>query len=140
MNTPAEVTLEISPRARVDVVDVRPRVASVHGDILKHFPRALYCSFHTTAGYLDQRLAKRLNRTRDGVAPYLSFFRALFPERGGYRHDDLHLREDLSEAQRRVEPRNADSHLAFISAGLRSCVAYRQQNGEPVYFLSLIHI
>ena len=137
MNTPAEVTLEISPRARVDVVDVRPGVASVHGDILKHFPRALYCSFHTTAGYLDQSLAKRLNRKRDGVAPYLSFFRALFPERGGYRHDDLHLREDLSEAQRRVEPRNADSHLAFISAGLRSCVAYRQQNGEPVYFIDL---
>jgi len=118
MPSPAEVTLEISPRSRVDVVDVRERAADTHGDLVERFPRALYCSYHTTAGYLDQSLAMRLNRTRDGVAPYLSFFRAVFPEGGGYRHDELHLREELSEAQRRVEPRNADSHLAFISAGL----------------------
>ncbi|HCH37488.1 MAG TPA: hypothetical protein DEU67_05645, partial [Acidobacteria bacterium] len=116
MSAPAQVTLAVSPRTRIDVVDVRARAASAHGDLLEHFPRALYYSFHTTAGYLDQGLAKRLNRKRDGVAPYLSFFQALFPEGGGYQHDELHLREELSEAQRRVEPRNADSHLAFISA------------------------
>ena len=137
MSAPAQVTLAVSPRTRIDVVDVRARAASAHGDLLEHFPRALYYSFHTTAGYLDQGLAKRLNRKRDGVAPYLSFFQALFPEGGGYQHDELHLREELSEAQRRVEPRNADSHLAFISAGLRSCVSYRRRRGEPVYFIDL---
>ena len=137
MSAPAQVTLAVSPRTRIDVVDVRARAASVHGDLLEHFPRALYYSFHTTAGYLDQGLAMRLNRKRNGVAPYLSFFQALFPEGGGYQHDKLHLREELSEAQRRVEPRNADSHLAFITAGLRSCVTYRRRRGEPVYFIDL---
>ena len=137
MHAPAEVTLEICPRARLDVVDVRQRAAVTHGNVLEHFPRALYCSFHTTAGYLDQSLAARLNKRRDGVAPYLNFFQAVFPEGGGYRHDEMHLREELSEAQRRVEPRNADSHLAFISAGLRSCVTYRRRSGEPVYFIDL---
>ena len=132
-----EVTLAISPRARVDLVDVRTRVAARHGDVLERFPRALYCSFHTTAGYLDQSLACRLNRKRDGVAPYLSFFRAVFPQGAGYQHDELHLREELSDEQRRVEPCNADSHLAFISAGLRSCVTYRRRTGEPVYFIDL---
>jgi len=135
--TPVEVALEISPRARVDLVDVRSRVAEEHGAKLDAFPRALYCSFHTTAGYLEQSLATRLNRTRNGLSPYLSFFRNVFPEGAGYKHDEMHLREELSEAQRQVEPSNADSHLAFISAGLRSCVTYRPRANEPVYFIDL---
>ena len=89
---PIEVTLEINPRARVDLVDVRQRVSESHGDLLDSFPQALYASFHTTAGYLDQSLASRLNKQRDGLAPYLSFFRNVFPEGAGYKHDELHLR------------------------------------------------
>ncbi len=134
---PVEVALSISPRARVDLVDVRHRVADAHGDVLEQFPKALYASFHTTAGYLDQSLARRLNHQRDGLAPYLSFFRNVFPEGAGYKHDELHLREELTEAQRRIEPPNADSHLAFISAGLRSCVTYRERGRQPVYFIDL---
>ncbi len=134
---PVEVALSISPRARVDLVDVRQRVSDAHGSVLDQFPKALYSSFHTTAGYLDQSLARRLNRQRDGLAPYLTFFRNVFPEGAGYKHDELHLREELTEAQRRIEPPNADSHLAFISAGLRSCVSYRDRGGQPVYFIDL---
>jgi thiamine phosphate synthase YjbQ (UPF0047 family) len=134
---PLEITLEISPRARLDLVDVDKQIADTHGDVLGGFPRALYCSYHTTAGYLDQGIAGRLNRKEDGVAPYLSFFKKIFPEGAGYQHDELHLREELTEEQRRVEPCNADSHLAFISAGLRSCVTYRRRKGEPVYFIDL---
>ncbi|HWW85312.1 MAG TPA: hypothetical protein VNZ26_17000, partial [Vicinamibacterales bacterium] len=55
------VTLEIRPRARFDVVDVRRRVFEMHGGMLEEFPQVLYCSFHTTAGYLDQRTVRRLN-------------------------------------------------------------------------------
>ena len=135
--SPVEVALDISPRARVDLVDVRQRVSEIHGDVLEAFPQALYCSFHTTAGYLDQSLATRLNKKRNGLAHYLSFFRNVFPEGAGYKHDEMHLREELSDAQRQVEPCNADSHLAFISAGLRSCVTYRPRPGEPVYFIDL---
>ena len=134
---PLEVAIEISPRARVDLVDVRHRISETHGNRLEAFPQALYASFHTTAGYLEQSLATRLTKTRNGLAPYLTFFRNVFPEGAGYKHDELHLREELSEAQRRVEPCNADSHLAFISAGLRSCVTYRGRAGEPVYFIDL---
>ena len=133
----AEITLEIRPRARFDVVDVRRRVLETHGRTLEAFPQALYCSFHTTAGYLDQRTVWRLKMRRNGVTPYLREFQALFPEGAGYRHDELHLRRELSEEQRRVEPRNGDSHLAFISAGLRTCVTYRHRRGESVYFIDL---
>ena len=134
---PVEVALTVRPRARIDMLDVRRRVSETHGDALEPFPLALYSSYHTTAGYLDQSLATRLNRKLGGLGSYLSFFRRVFPEGAGYKHDQLDLREELSEAERRTEPLNADSHLAFISAGLRSCVTYRGRNGEPVYFIDL---
>jgi len=131
------LSLEIRPRARFDLVDVRRRVLEMHGRMLEEFPQVLYCSFHTTAGYLDQRTVWRLNARSNGVTPYLRAFQTVFPEGAGYRHDELHLRNELSDEQRRVEPRNGDSHLAFISAGLRSCVTYRHQPGESVYFIDL---
>ena len=105
--------------------------------MLEAFPHVLYCSFHTTAGYLDQRTVWRLNMRRNGVTPYLRSFQTVFPRDAGYRHDELHLRRELSDEQRRVEPRNGDSHLAFISAGLRTCVTYRHHPGESVYFIDL---
>ena len=136
-SAPVEVALTIRPRARIDLLDVRRRVSDAHGDVLEPFPLALYSSYHTTAGSLDQSLATRLNRKRDGLGSYLSFFRKMFPEGAGYKHDRLDLREELSEAQRETEPPNADSHLAFISAGLRNCVTYRGGTGDPVYLIDL---
>jgi thiamine phosphate synthase YjbQ (UPF0047 family) len=130
-----EIRLEMQPRARFDVVDVRQRVREKCGPMLERFPWVLYCSYHTTAGYLDQGLASRLNARRAGVTPYLRAFQTVFPEGAGYQHDELNLREELSEEQRRTEPRNGDSHLAFIGAGLRSCVAYHKRPKEPVYFI-----
>jgi thiamine phosphate synthase YjbQ (UPF0047 family) len=130
-----EIKLEMQPRARFDVVDVRERVREKCGPMLERFPWVLYCSYHTTAGYLDQGLASRLNARRAGVTPYLRAFQTVFPEGAGYQHDELNLREELSEEQRRTEPRNGDSHLAFIGAGLRSCVAYHKRPNEPVYFI-----
>jgi thiamine phosphate synthase YjbQ (UPF0047 family) len=64
-------------------------------------------------------------------------YQRLFPPDAGYSHDELHLRHELSEAQRRVEPRNADAHLAFIGSGLRNCVTYEHRQGEPVFFTDL---
>jgi hypothetical protein len=130
-----EITLEMEPRARFEVVDVRRRVFEMCGPMFERCPWVLYCSYHTTAGYLDQGLASRLNARRSGVKPYLRAFQTVFPEGAGYQHDELHLREELSEEQRQTEPRNGDSHLAFIGAGLRSCVAYRDRPNEPVYFI-----
>ena len=67
---PAEVTLEVSPRSRFDVIDVNERITEQHGDLLREYPRALYFSYHTTAGYLEQSMASRLNRSRAGVEPF----------------------------------------------------------------------
>ena len=90
---PAEFTVELQPRARFDAIDVRGRITADHGDVLAEFPRAYYCSLHTTAGYLEQALATRLRRrTEDGVDAYMDAFRAVFPEDAGYQHDNLELR------------------------------------------------
>jgi thiamine phosphate synthase YjbQ (UPF0047 family) len=137
-NRPVEVSLEVNPATRLDVIDVGQAVKQEHGDALQPFPRALYCSFHTTAGYLDQGLATRLQQEGEpGVEPFVRVFQTIFPEGAGYEHDKLELRSELSEEQKRNEPQNADSHLAFIGAGLRNCVTYVNRPNEPVYFVDL---
>ena len=113
--SPSEFALELTPRARVDVFDVRAEVSSRYGDALSPYPRALCCSFHTTAGYLDRGVAARLNQGPDGVMPYIDVFRTMFPEGAGYEHDKIERRTELSPAQRPQEPLNADSHLAFMA-------------------------
>ena len=72
-----------------------------------------------------------------GVEPFVKVFQTIFPEGAGYEHDKLHLRTELSDEQRRSEPQNADSHLAFIGAGLRNCVTYVNRPNEPVYLVDL---
>jgi len=135
--SPVEVTLELTPRARFDIIDVRERLRAAHGDLLDVYPNHLYHSFHTTAGYLEQSLAARLRREKATVAPYVEVFRTMFPEGAGYEHDQLDRREDLTHAERAVEPRNADSHLAFMAAGLSTCVSYVNRPKEPVCFVDL---
>jgi len=135
--SPVEFSLELTPRARVDVFDVRDEVVSRYGDALDVYPRALCCSFHTTAGYLDQAVATRLNQRAEGVMPYIDVFRTMFPEGAGYAHDNMDRRTELSEAQRPVEPLNADSHLAVMAGALRTCVSYQNRPGEPMSFIDL---
>ena len=135
--SPREFTLELSPRARVDVIDVRRVMTARHGDVLDAYPRALCCSFHTTAGYLDQGVASRLVQSRAGVMPYIELFRTMFPEGAGYEHDKLDRRTELTEAQKPTEPMNADSHLAIMAGALRSCVTYQNRPNVPVCFIDL---
>jgi thiamine phosphate synthase YjbQ (UPF0047 family) len=135
--TPVEVTLELTPKTRFDIIDVRERLRTTHGDLLDVYPNHLYHSFHTTAGYLEQSLAARLTRDKATVAPYVEVFRTMFPEGAGYEHDQLDRRQDLTSAERAVEPKNADSHLAFMAAGLSTCVSYVNRPQEPVCFVDL---
>lgn len=135
--SPREVTLEVNPRARVDVIDVRARAAEVHGAALEDYSRCLYVSAHTTAGYLPQPLAARLTARGDGLTSYLELFKAMFPEGAGYAHDKLEQRHELAPEQRATEPHNADSHLAFIAGGLQSCVIYNTSRPGPVFFVDL---
>lgn len=134
---PLEVALEITPRARLDFVDVRARASETFDNALNDYLRCLYYSPHTTAGYLPQSLASRLSAKSHGIGRYLDLFKTVFPEGAGYKHDQLDLRDELPPEQKAIEPTNADSHLAFIAGGLHTCVSYRNHRPGPVYFIDL---
>src|SRR5215203_792529 len=131
---PLDITLEIAPKSRFDVVDLRSEFAAEH-ETLAPYRNCLYWSFHTTAGFLDRSLAVRLKEQH--IPTYVDAVRTFFPEGAGYEHDRLERRGDLDSTQRAVEPRNADSHLAFIAGGLRTCVTHPNRPNEPVYFVDL---
>jgi thiamine phosphate synthase YjbQ (UPF0047 family) len=131
---PLDLTLELVPRARFDVVELRSHFADEHR-AFSAYPHCLYWSSHTTAGFLDRSLTARLRA--DEVGNYVEAFRRLFPEGAGYQHDRLEDRNDLNPAQRAVEPRNADSHLAFMASGLRACVTHPNRASESVFFVDL---
>jgi hypothetical protein len=133
---PAEFSIELVPRTRVDVIDVRQRVQDRFGGALNEYQRALCCSFHTTAGFLDQSLASRLSQAQ-GVMPYLELFKTMFPEGAGYEHDKLERRTELTEAQKPEEPQNADSHLAVMAGAIRTCVSYANKPDAPICFVDL---
>ena len=132
---PLELTLELAPRARFDVVELRSRLPIEYHDALEPYPYCLYWSLHTTAGFLDRSLIARLGPER--VPTYVDALRQIFPENAGYQHDRLERRVDLDAAQRAVEPRNGDSHLLFIAGGLRPCVTHPNRSGETVCFVDL---
>ncbi len=132
---PLDLTVPLSARARFDVVELKSRLSREQREALASYPRCLYWSAHTTAGFLDRRLTARLGPGR--VPTYVEALRRLFPEGAGYAHDWLECRQDLDAAQRAVEPRNGDSHLAFIAGGLRPCVTYPNGPGQAVCFVDL---
>ena len=134
---PFHATLRIKPASRVDLIDVRGKLREEFGPEFTRYSRAFYISDHTTAGYLDQRLAKVLEHDSANIEDYLQVFLKLFPPGADYVHDKLHLRTELSEQQRAVEPLNADSHLAFMGSGLRSATSYELRGDEPVWFVEL---
>jgi thiamine phosphate synthase YjbQ (UPF0047 family) len=131
---PLDLTLEVAPKARFDVVDMRARFAAEH-QALAAYSNCLYWSSHTTAGFLDRSISARLRAQH--VSSYVDAFRTIFPEGAGYEHDQLDRRSDLDAEQRAVEPKNADSHLAFIASGLRPCVTHPNRPGESVCFVDL---
>jgi thiamine phosphate synthase YjbQ (UPF0047 family) len=132
---PLELSLELSARERFEMVELRSRFSSEHDESLASYPRCLYWSAHTTAGFLDRSLIRDLGS--DHIAAYLETLRQIFPEGAGYAHDRLERRKDLDAAQRAIEPRNGDSHLAFITGGLQPCVTHPNRAGESVCFVDL---
>jgi len=133
---PLDLTLDVVPRARFDMLDLRGRLRPEQREALAPYPKCVCWSSHTTAGFLDRSVASRLG-ANEGIAAYLDTFRAIFPEGADYEHDRLERRVELNAAQRRLEPRNADSHLAFIAAGLKTCVAYSNRPDQPLCFVDL---
>ncbi len=136
-HAPSELTLQLRPERRVDVIDVNDLVESEADGFLHAYQRACYCSHHTTAGYLEETICNRLDDCQESVYEFLDPFQELFPFGANYRHDQMHLRKELSPEQRRTEPRNADSHLTFISSGLENCVSYPSDPSRSVFFIDL---
>ncbi len=134
---PSQLTIEFQPEQRVDVIDVNQHVQKEAAGFLQNHEEALYCSYHTTGGYLEETICNRLDRCQDQIHEFIAPFRELFPFGANYRHDQLHLRKELSPEQRRTEPRNADSHLTFIGSGLENCVTYPSTPSRPVFFIDL---
>ncbi|MFO7767880.1 MAG: hypothetical protein R6W82_02845 [bacterium] len=134
---PTEISLSLVPSSRFATIDVARYVENEYEGFCEAYPRGLYCSLHTTAGFLDRSLSSRLDHSAERVDQFIGAFQTLFPPEQDYRHDQLHLRHELSEEQKRVEPRNADSHLTFMGAGMRNCVTYLNRPGQPVYFIDL---
>jgi len=134
---PFEIQLTLVPQERFEVINVAATIRDKFGDLLSKYRKTLYCSLHTTAGYLDQTICSRLRNSKTHLEPFFRAFQKLFPPDAGYYHDQMQLRTELSDAQRRCEPQNADSHLTFIGAGLKNCVTYVNRPGMPVYFIDL---
>src|SRR6266850_930823 len=132
---PLGLTLELSASSRVEVVELTSRLSGEQRDALRAYPRCLYWSAHTTAGFLDPSLIRRLGSGQ--VPAYVETLRRIFPERAGYAHDRLDRRRDLDAAQRAVEPLNGDSHLAFIAGALTPCVIHPNRSDETVCFVDL---
>jgi thiamine phosphate synthase YjbQ (UPF0047 family) len=137
MSDPLEINLDIEPNSRFELIDIAARIREDAGDCLGEYRRALYCSLHTTAGYLEQGACARLGHSRKQLDPFFRLFQRLFPQNAGYSHDRIQLRDELTETQKQNEPINADSHLTFIGAGLKNCVTYLHKPDQPVYFVEL---
>lgn len=134
---PLELNLDIRPRARFELIDITSMVQSQVGDVFSQFRKSVFCSLHTTAGYLEQGMCARLGHSAHQLDPFIRAVQRIFPPDAGYSHDRLELRDELTEQQKAVEPTNADSHLTFMGAGLRNCVTYINHPHEPVHFIEL---
>ena len=118
-------------------MNVGEQVGKVDSAIFSNFDKVAFCSVHTTAGFLEQPLVLKLGNNREGIESLVRSARRLFPEGAPYWHDRMELRSELSAEQRKHEPLNADSHLAFICLGLCNCVLYESTPDHPVYFIDL---
>ena len=134
---PKDITLSIRPESRVDLIDVSERVTNEKEDFFEEYQKSVYASHHTTAGYFEQSFANRLKNDPGALEAYVGTFKKLFPPNANYRHDQMELRDELSDAQKLVEPKNADSHLTYIGSGLENCVTYLNDRKSPVYFIDL---
>ena len=134
---PIEITLSLSPKSRLDIVDVAAMISDQYGDLLQNYRMTTCCSFHTTAGYLDQQFCAKLGYSEKRLDQFISIFQKLFPPNAGYFHDRMELRKELSESEKECEPLNADSHLIFMGAGLKNCVTYINKPKLPIYFIDL---
>ena len=133
----SEITLTLHPTARFQLINVTDLIKKHRSSLLEGHRKAVYYSYHTTAGYLDQNICSKLNYDSESLRAFVRSFQRLFPPNANYQHDRLHLRSELNDDQKRDEPKNADAHLTFIGSGLMNFVTYPTSPRVPVYFIDL---
>lgn len=134
---PLKIILQLIPKARFYLTNVSDKITEQYGSLLQNYHRLIFCSLHTTAGYLEEGFCAKLGYNEGRLRQFIRSFQGIFPQNAGYLHDRLELRAELGESQKEREPRNADSHLTFIGAGLENCVTYVNGANSPVYFVDL---
>ena len=137
MTSSAQLTLELTPQSPLDIINVNEHVSEQFGDPLSDYSKILCYSSHTPAGYFEPSLCAQLDHSREALRAFVETFRRLFPPKGAYSHDQLHLRSELNDEERKQEPLNAHSPLTFISSGLANCAVYPNTAEIPVYFVDL---
>ena len=80
---PVEINLDIRPSRRFEIIDVVALIRDQVGDELRPFRKAAYCSFHTTAGYLEQGVCARLGHSRKQLDPFIRAVQKIFPHDAG---------------------------------------------------------
>lgn len=134
--SPRAFSLTLRPDHRPQVTDLRVELEERYGDgQLEPFRQLLCVSYHTTAGFMDPPLRRRLSAESSRLDTFLEALSEIFPPDAGYHHDRLELRAELSEEQRRREPLNADAHLSFIGGGFSNCVVYEGSSAQPLWFV-----
>jgi len=136
-HSPTVTTLGLSARSRLDMHNVSQILAEAENGCFTSYDKVAIASMHTTAGFLEQPFATKLGNSEEGIGHLVRSAHRLFPEGAPYWHDQMELRDELSEEQRKVEPLNADSHLAFICLGLCNSVQYNFDPKDPIYFIDL---
>jgi len=119
MATPAEIRLTLNPSRRFEAIDVNARVSAEAGDLLQRYSRTLYCSLHTTAGYLDQSLAGRMHHHHGRLAQFFDAWHALFPPDADYHHDQMQLRSELTDEQKETIGKIAPDLVALNRATIK---------------------
>jgi thiamine phosphate synthase YjbQ (UPF0047 family) len=128
--------LEVCPATRPDVVDLRPRIReTLSAADCPSVRRVLVLSHHTTAGFLDRVLRERVGDEPERVHHLLEALASVFPPEAGYEHDRLHLRDELTSAQKEREPLNADAHLAFIGGGFTNGTVATLKGRHPIWLV-----
>ena len=136
--TPSEIHLVLNPSRRFEAIDVNDRIRAEAGDLLSAATAGPSTARCTRPPAISTRASPgRMHHHHGRLAQFFDAWHALFPPDADYHHDQMDLRSELSEQQKEVEPRNADSHLTFIGSGMRNCVTYRNQPPAPVYFIDL---
>ena len=67
MESAKAVNLQLIPKARLDVLNVNDQLAERFGDLLFEYGKAVYYSYHTTAGYFNQSFCAQFSHSCDSI-------------------------------------------------------------------------